>query len=57
MSAEVILLPAQLLMPGRMWKALPSVVLTHLNGDHWAARLPLPVTIAVCSSPPLRARM
>src|SRR5215211_5788862 len=30
---------------------LPSVVLTHLNGDHWAARLPLPVTIAVCSSP------
>src|SRR5215204_7373653 len=30
---------------------LPSVVLTHLNGDHPAARLPLPVTIAVCSSP------
>src|ERR687890_929155 len=30
---------------------LPRVVLTHLKGDHWAARLPLPVTIAVCSSP------
>jgi hypothetical protein len=29
---------------------LPSVVLTHLNGDHWVARLPLPVTIAVCYS-------
>src|ERR671928_1281881 len=30
---------------------LPSVVLTHSNGDHCAARLPPPVAIALCSSP------
>src|SRR3712207_642987 len=30
---------------------LPSVVLTHLNGDQPAARLPPPVTMAVCSRP------